>query len=236
MGVPIPPPHEPFVDTASGKVNEVWYRYLQENLNSLNSLVANVTTATTYAQTLLATTTASAVRTALGLGTAAVEASSVFQINAGTTVATASGSEVTVSTGIPTGVRQVTVGLNGVSINGPNRILVQIGTTSGFEDTAYDSASLVLTSSGEADTVRSSVGYLINTFSSLSAVSGTMTLTRLTGNTWVGSMNAACTLGRVYSGGGTKTLGAELDRVRLISNATATDAFDAGEANVFWEF
>jgi hypothetical protein len=35
--IAIPPPHERFVDD-EGKVSEIWYRYLSENLNRINSV------------------------------------------------------------------------------------------------------------------------------------------------------------------------------------------------------
>lgn len=84
MSVATPPPNEPVVDEER-KANEVWYRYLTQNTNAVNSATSGVTsalsaaasalsvanaasTATTFAKTILATTTASQVRTILGIG------------------------------------------------------------------------------------------------------------------------------------------------------------------------
>ena len=62
-GIPIPPPTEQFVDKETGQVNEVWYRYLEQNQRGLSSL----STASTFAQTILATTTSSQVNAILGV-------------------------------------------------------------------------------------------------------------------------------------------------------------------------
>jgi hypothetical protein len=47
--ISIPPPHEPFVEE-DGKVSEIWYRYLNENLGRINS-VTTINSGTTVATT-----------------------------------------------------------------------------------------------------------------------------------------------------------------------------------------
>jgi hypothetical protein len=79
---------ETFVDPETGQVREVWYRYLQENVNALNAnttAIASVTTATTFAQTILATTTASGVQSILGYVTADTVGSWTPTVLVGTT-------------------------------------------------------------------------------------------------------------------------------------------------------
>lgn len=62
--LPIPPPHEPFVST-DGRVSEVWYRYLESGSRGLGAASSVVDGITTYAATLLATTSADTARTVL---------------------------------------------------------------------------------------------------------------------------------------------------------------------------
>lgn len=39
MTISLPPPHEPFVDTETGKINESWYRVLSRVVGPLRPLV-----------------------------------------------------------------------------------------------------------------------------------------------------------------------------------------------------
>jgi hypothetical protein len=75
--IPIPPPQEPLItDKETSRANDNWWRYwdaTNKQLDALSGTVSSLPVATTYAQTILASTTASVARTALGLGTLAVE-------------------------------------------------------------------------------------------------------------------------------------------------------------------
>lgn len=46
MTLSLPSPHEPFVDLQTGKVSEIWYRYLTQNLISANDATTIELTAT----------------------------------------------------------------------------------------------------------------------------------------------------------------------------------------------
>lgn len=155
----------------------------------------------------------------------------------GSETATSSGTEVTLASGLPSGIIRVNVGLYGVSVNNTSRIIVQFGTgstptyvTSGYSSTAdnYSSAA-------------GPVASLTNGF----AISGTNAaavlwyvnyqLLNIGSNQWVGSVcgfntNAA----GVVLGGGAVNLGAELTAIRLTTTA-GTGVFDGGSATVFYE-
>jgi hypothetical protein len=61
-----------------------------------------------------------------------------------------------------------------------------------------------------------------------------MTLTRITGNRWISShVLGDASDEEVYTGSGTKTLSAELDRIRI--TRTGTNTFDSGQINIFYE-
>ena len=151
-------------------------------------------------------------------------------INSGTAVATTSGTSIDF-TGIPATVNQITLLLNGVSTNGSNNYLVQIGagsfTTSGY--TAYCSLNTNNTSS--------TAGF-IQTFSNAAAVAtiGRVVLTRLTGNIWISEgSNGRSSDSSMSQSTGSLALGGVLDRLRLTTVGGA-DTFDAGTANILWEF
>lgn len=78
--IPIPPNSEPLiVDKDTSRANDNWYRYWDATNKEVDALTETVSsipivTVTTYAATILASTTASVARTALGLGTIATEA------------------------------------------------------------------------------------------------------------------------------------------------------------------
>lgn len=71
--IPIPPPQEPLTVSSEGRANDNWYRYWDDTGRGVNenttavAALPSISTATTFAQTILATTTASQVRTILGV-------------------------------------------------------------------------------------------------------------------------------------------------------------------------
>jgi hypothetical protein len=146
-------------------------------------------------------------------------------IQKGTAVATTSGTSVDF-TGIPSGVSRITILFNGVSLSGTEDFLVQIGTSSGIENTGYTS------SSGSA--VTSTSGFIIRGGNSTRTVRGSMVIRNLTGNVWIS--DHSLTLGNAadFNGGGSKGTSGTLDRVRITS--TGADTFDAGTVNITWEF
>ena len=152
------------------------------------------------------------------------------KIVSGTAVASTSGTSIDF-TGIPSWVKRVTVMFNGVSANGTNNFLVQIGSTSfatsGYLGSSTDGPGLTATSF--------SSGFGIRTASAAAVVHGTLVISIVTGNTWVAAGTLARSDGAAFiSTAGTVTLSGTLDRVR-ITTVNGTDTFDAGSINILYE-
>jgi hypothetical protein len=133
-------------------------------------------------------------------------------------------------TSIPSWVNRITLLLNGVSTNGSNNYLVQIGagsfTTSGY--TAYCNLN--------TNAVSSTAGF-IQTFNNTAttATIGRVVLTRLTGNTWISDgINGRSSDSGISKSAGSIALGGVLDRLRL-TTVGGTDTFDAGSVNILYE-
>ena len=151
---------------------------------------------------------------------------------AGTAVASTSGTSIDF-TSIPSWVKRITVNLGGVSTNGTSNWLIQIGDSGGIENTGYGSSG----SRGSATiaSVNSTAGYILPLADATTPMSGSITISSLTGNTWVASgVLGADNSGYFLFTGGTKTTSATLDRVR-ITTVNGTDTFDAGSINILYE-
>jgi hypothetical protein len=158
-------------------------------------------------------------------------------ITSGTAVS-ASGTSIDF-TGIPSGVKRITVMLSGVSTNGNSPLQIQIGsgsvTTSGY--TSYAAVSYgtsVLTgtiSSGFPINLPTNQG--ANTFMYGNA---TLNLLNSSTNTWAFSACLGINAGgnTVLTAGGSGSLSGILDRVR-ITTINGTDTFDAGTINILYE-
>lgn len=151
-------------------------------------------------------------------------------ITPSTVQATTSGTAIDF-TSLPAGLNRITIIFDGVSLSGTDRVLVQLGDSGGFETTSY------LSQSGKiSDSTRhtNTTGFAINIDVAAAIRLGHMVLTRITSNTWVSSHTVGDTVdGEVAVGAGSKTLSAELDRVRI--TRTGTNTFDAGQINIFYE-
>lgn len=153
-------------------------------------------------------------------------------ITLGTPV-TASGTAVDF-TGIPSGTKRITINFSGVSTNGTSNLLVQIGDSGGIETSGYSSGA----TNDNATRVTSTTGFIIMSVDLASdALSGRVTLELLDAATftWVSS-GQMCETGSGLDGesGGSKSLSAELDRVR-ITTVGGTNTFDAGKINITYE-
>lgn len=166
-----------------------------------------------------------------------------FGLNAslvsGTAVASTSGTSIDF-TGIPAGVKRITVMLSGVSTNGSSGWLAQIGGAS-VETTSYVSSS-TYAGQGATQGSTSTAGFIvvpaaagINTNIATGAV--TLTLIDSSTNTWVHQTLLGLTQGAsIYSimGGGSKAITGSLARLR-ITTVNGTDTFDAGSINILYE-
>ena len=155
-------------------------------------------------------------------------------LTAGTAVTTTSGTTVDF-TGIPSWAKRVTIMYSGVSTNGTSRLVLQLGTSSGINTTA--DYSYCVTESGVY--VNSTTGtsfFTSYTVYAASLHSGSVTLTNITGNSWVMTGNISVMNGGVqgWTINGSKTLPAKLDRIR-VTTVNGTDTFDAGTINILYE-
>jgi hypothetical protein len=151
----------------------------------------------------------------------------------GTAVVTTSGTNIDF-TGIPAGVRRITVMYSGVSTNGTNGILVQLGTSGGVANTGYSSYGTQLTASAVAGGAQTT-GFAVTFTTAVAAniLSGLSTICNVSGNIWAFNSTASYT-DRNQIGGGAVALSGTLDRIR-ITTAGGTDTFDAGTINILYE-
>jgi hypothetical protein len=153
----------------------------------------------------------------------------------GTEAATTSGTSVDF-TGIPAGVRRITIQLVGVSGSGTSSFLVQIGDAGGIENTGYTSRASNITAS-----TASTAGFILNQAISNAADAQygkvILDLENSTNNTWtsLSIVNIEPNSANLQWSSGAKSLSAVLDRVRL-TTVNGTDTFDAGVANISYEF
>jgi len=154
---------------------------------------------------------------------------------AGTAVASTSGTSIDF-TSIPSWVKRVTVMFNGVSTNSTSSWMVQLGDSGGIETTGYTSSSMIITTAGSTGAnFTTGMGMFVDNAGY--ALQGQFVLTNIESNTWVNSVmlgSGTNLTGMVVWGGGTKTLSATLDRVR-ITTVAGTATFDAGSINILYE-
>jgi len=151
---------------------------------------------------------------------------------------TASGTAVNF-TGIPVGVKRVTVVLNNISTASTGVPTLRLGSSGGYENTGYASGIGYISSSAVSGSTSATSGFeLVNTGNAAFGFTGALVLYNTTGNVWV--INGSVALGQTtYSSyisfiNGQKTTSSVLDRLQLTTTA-GTDTFDAGTVNVFYE-
>lgn len=152
----------------------------------------------------------------------------------GSAVASTSGSAFDF-TSIPSWVKRITILFDRVSTSGSSPILIQLGDSGGIETIGYAGSGTTMTASTAGSLVYTA-GFGIGHANGASDVmSGSITLTALGGNTWCASGIAALdNAAASKTTAGSKTLSAQLDRVR-ITTVSGTDLFDAGSINILYE-
>ena len=152
-------------------------------------------------------------------------------ITLGTPQATTSGTSFSF-TGIPAGVKKVTMSIVGVSLSGSDALQVQIGPVAGVETSGY------LGSVGSGATFGNfTAGFGLTTSGGAGSIHhGTLTLTleNASTNIWtasgtLGLSNTATAYLFAYS----KPLAGALSVIKLMTNGS--DTFDAGEVNISYE-
>lgn len=138
-------------------------------------------------------------------------------------------------TGIPTWAKKITVMLSGVSTSGTASVIVQLGSTT-FTTSGYLGASSADSSATVSAALSTGFRFSFDTADVAAAVRhGQLSISSITGNTWVASGVAALSDSAVTSTvAGTIALGGVLDRVR-ITTVGSTDTFDAGTVNIIYE-
>jgi len=156
---------------------------------------------------------------------------SQYQTVMGTPAATTSGASIDF-TGIPSGVKEVKVLLNGVSTNGTSLICVQIGDSGGIEASGYLSGAF------RHDTAATATAGFISSATTLAAnfydAVFTLALQSSSSNTWVNESGMYCD-GDTFTGSGAKDLSAELTQIRL-TTVGGSNTFDAGSVNIQYSF
>lgn len=154
-----------------------------------------------------------------------------MQVISGTAQATTSGT-VKDFTSIPSWVKKITVMFQGVSTNGASVVIIQLGTgsttytTSGYLGSTGSHTTYANFTTGIATTSVRNAAYVNH---------GAITITNITGNSWVASGTIGNSESTVISYTGSSiALGAALTAVR-ITTVNGTDVFDAGTVNILYE-
>lgn len=152
-------------------------------------------------------------------------------INSGTAVASTSGTSIGF-TSIPTGVKRVTVVLQGVSGSALATLYMQVGTSGGYVSTGYLGQAMYIPSTAS---INASTYWPLEgaTIGAAALRSGIFVLVNISGNNWVlagNQGNSGDSGSSVVSGN--IALSGTLDRVQL---AFTSGTFDAGSINILYE-
>lgn len=191
--------------------------------------------ANTYAYMLWQDTTAGALKQRNAANNAWVnltEALGIRQLTSKTVQATTSGTSKDF-TDIPSWVKRITVMFSGVSTNGTNSPLIQLGDAGGIEATGYNA-----TASDSGGRLSETTGFPVaRGVGAGDFMTGVLQLSLLDAatNTWAAMGNSTrTTSSNTYFLSGAKSLSATLDRIR-ITTINGTDTFDAGSVNILYE-
>lgn len=165
-------------------------------------------------------------------GTIVTDANGTLYPLVSDTAKSASGTAVDF-TGIPSWVKRITVMFNGVSTSGASGLLIQIGSGS-ITTTGYVSTGLVINNASGTAGLSSTAGFVISATLAADIVSGMMTITSISSNSWISSHTAKRSTTQALFGAGNVSLSGTLDRVR-ITTVNGTDTFDAGTINILYE-
>lgn len=139
-------------------------------------------------------------------------------------------------TGIPSWAKRITVMFDGVSVSGTDSLLVQIGDAGGVETSGYLGAAGVIQNAGSSTTANFTTGYGIVSGAAGNVINGAMYITLMDAASfrWVATHSVGWSNSAIPGfGGGSKSLSAALDRVRI--TVSGANTFDAGNINVLYE-
>lgn len=152
----------------------------------------------------------------------------------GASVATTSGTSIDF-TSIPTWVNRVVVPLAGVSTNGADHILFQLG-SSGIKTSGYLSTAMNLAAGPSLTTGTFTAGFGVLMGGAAAVIHGEVVFQRVGSgsNTWEFTQNISRSDGAICNfGGGSATLTGALDTIRL-TTVGGVNTFDAGSAAIYW--
>lgn len=183
-----------------------------------------------------APTAANGTKTTQIATTAFVLANAGGGITIGTPKASTSGPTIDF-TGIPSGVKRITMIVDGVSTTGGGNgeIRFRLGTSSGIVTTGYNGSVTRFGSSGAAATVSTTSFLYTGNNSNSSIWYGTAVFVLAGTNVWAVHGAVISTSSAVANcvNAGTITLADELDRIQL--SIAGSDTFDAGTVNITYE-
>jgi len=137
-------------------------------------------------------------------------------------------------TSIPSNVKRITFMLDGVSTNGTSPIIIQLGDSGGIEITDYYGSASEIKATPNSTSFTTGFG-LVESPAAGDFYYGIVTIANVSGNLWVYSFTGSSIVAaQTYLGGGSKTLSATLDRIRLTTSGGA-NTFDAGKINILYE-
>ena len=185
----------------------------------------------TSAVGVTATGSSGQVLTSNGSGSAPTFQTSAGGIALATQVASTSGTSIDF-TSIAAGTKRITIMFAGVSTTGTSDVIVQLGDSGGVEATGYSGNNVDSTQSGG---VVNNTGFILNNLQGAGdGADGAVTLTLMDADTFLWVMTSTMSddaSTNVFWTSGTKTLSAELDRVR-ITTVTGSQTFDGGAINI----
>jgi hypothetical protein len=145
----------------------------------------------------------------------------------------ASGTSIDYST-IPTWVTRITLVMGSVSTNGTSPVIIRLGDAGGVETAGYTSYCVRTSTTGISGGTELT-GFSLRSDNAAANISGTFTISRVTGNTWAANWTLGSqATGDGHFGGGGKTLDTDLTTVR-VTTVIGTQAFDAGTITVIIE-
>lgn len=156
-------------------------------------------------------------------------------IKTSTPASTTSGTSIDF-TGIPAGVKRITLTITGLSTNGTSNLQFQLGTSGGVQSTGYLGSGSFVGGSVGGVTYTTGLGIVWDT--ATDSLHGKLVFELLDSSVggWVGTLQTSFST-RAFNQVSTtyKSLTGVLDRIR-ITTVNGTDTFDAGSANISWEF
>ena len=134
-------------------------------------------------------------------------------------------------TGLPAGIKRLTISFQGVSTNGTDRWIVQIGNTT-FTTTGYVGHA----NSGAGASANSTGFEINNNVLAANTHSGEIVITKVDTNTYAqfGIVASQTVSNTLVNSGGSIALASEIERVR-ITTASGANQFDAGKINIAYE-